>query len=166
MLLFAVLFGLSMDYQVFLLSRVREEYLRAGDNNAAIVGGVSGTARIITSAAMIMTAVFLSLVFAPDPSSKMLGLGMAPAIFVDATVVRMVLISTGNHDVARPAQLVAAPMAGPVTPAGPGGYRRRSPHRTRAHGDSRDRGTQRRRCCLLTSPRSAVTGRLGRLPDR
>jgi RND superfamily putative drug exporter len=91
MLLFAVLFGLSMDYEVFLLSRVREEYLNTGDNNAAIVRGVSGTARIITSAAMIMVAVFLSLVVAPDPSSKMLGLGMATAIFVDATVVRMVL---------------------------------------------------------------------------
>jgi len=92
MLMFAVLFGLSMDYEVFLLSRVREEYLRTGDNNAAIVRGVSGTARIITSAAMIMVAVFLSLVVAPDPSTKMLGLGMATAIFVDATIVRMVLV--------------------------------------------------------------------------
>ena len=92
MLLFAVLFGLSMDYEVFLLSRVREEYVRTGDNNAAIVRGISGTARIITSAAMIMVAVFLSLVVAPDPSNKMLGLGMATAIFVDATVVRMVLV--------------------------------------------------------------------------
>jgi len=77
---------------VFLLSRVREEYLRTGDNNAAIVRGVSGTARVITSAAIIMVAVFLSLVVAPDPSTKMLGLGMATAIFVDATVVRMVLV--------------------------------------------------------------------------
>jgi putative drug exporter of the RND superfamily len=92
MLMFAVLFGLSMDYEVFLLSRVREEYLRTGDNNAAIVRGVSGTARIITSAAMIMVAVFLSLVLAPDPATKMLGLGMAAAIFVDATIVRMVLV--------------------------------------------------------------------------
>jgi RND superfamily putative drug exporter len=92
MLMFAVLFGLSMDYEVFLLSRVREEYVRTGDDNAAIVRGVSGTARIITSAAMIMVAVFLSLVVAPDPSTKMLGLGMATAIFVDATVVRMVLV--------------------------------------------------------------------------
>jgi putative drug exporter of the RND superfamily len=92
MLMFAVLFGLSMDYEVFLLSRVREEYLRTGDNNTAIVRGVSGTGRIITSAAMIMVAVFLSLVVAPDPSTKMLGLGMATAIFVDATVVRMVLV--------------------------------------------------------------------------
>ena len=81
-----------MDYEVFLLSRVREEYVRTGDNDAAIVRGVSGTARIVTSAAMIMVAVFLSLVVAPDPSYKMLGPGMATAIFVDATVIRMVLV--------------------------------------------------------------------------
>ncbi|MFJ9591741.1 MMPL family transporter [Streptomyces virginiae] len=92
MFLFAILFGLSMDYEVFLLSRVREEYLRTGDNGTAIVEGVSGTARIITSAALIMVAVFLSFAAADDPSAKMFGLGLATAIFVDATVVRMVLV--------------------------------------------------------------------------
>ncbi|MFR9798764.1 MMPL family transporter [Streptomyces sp. MS06] len=92
MFLFAILFGLSMDYEVFLLSRVREEYLRTGDNGAAIVRGVSGTARIITSAALIMVAVFLSFAVAEDPSTKMFGFGLATAIFVDATVVRMVLV--------------------------------------------------------------------------
>ncbi|QES04264.1 MMPL family transporter [Streptomyces venezuelae] len=92
MFLFAILFGLSMDYEVFLLSRVREEYLRTGDNGTAIVDGVSGTARIITSAALIMVAVFLSFVVADDPSTKMFGLGLATAIFIDATVVRMVLV--------------------------------------------------------------------------
>jgi RND superfamily putative drug exporter len=92
MFLFAILFGLSMDYEVFLLSRVREEYLRTGDNGAAIVRGISDTARIITSAALIMVAVFLSFAVTEDPSSKMLGLGLATAIFVDATVVRMVLV--------------------------------------------------------------------------
>ena len=92
MFLFAILFGLSMDYEVFLLSRVREEYLRTGDNGAAIVRGVSGTARIITSAALIMVAVFLSFAVASDPSTKMFGLGLATAIFVDATIVRMVLV--------------------------------------------------------------------------
>ncbi|WP_210578129.1 MMPL family transporter [Streptomyces sp. GESEQ-4] len=90
--LFAILFGLSMDYEVFLLSRVREEYLRTGDNATAIVEGVSGTARIITSAALIMVAVFLSFAVAEDPSTKMFGLGLATAIFIDATVVRMVLV--------------------------------------------------------------------------
>lgn len=92
MFLFAILFGLSMDYEVFLLSRVREEYLRTGDNDTAIVEGVSGTARIITSAALIMVAVFLSFAVAEDPSTKMFGLGLAAAIFIDATVVRMVLV--------------------------------------------------------------------------
>jgi RND superfamily putative drug exporter len=92
MFLFAILFGLSMDYEVFLLSRVREEYLRTGENGTAIVRGVSGTARIITSAALIMVAVFLSFAVAADPSTKMFGLGLATAIFVDATVVRMVLV--------------------------------------------------------------------------
>ncbi|MGW6390473.1 MMPL family transporter [Streptomyces sp. NPDC055103] len=90
--LFAILFGLSMDYEVFLLSRVREEYLRTGDNGTAIVEGVSGTARIITSAALIMVSVFLSFAVAEDPSTKMFGLGLATAIFIDATVVRMVLV--------------------------------------------------------------------------
>lgn len=92
MFLFAILFGLSMDYEVFLLSRVREEYLRTGDNGTAIVEGVSRTARIITSAALIMVAVFLSFAVAEDPSTKMFGLGLATAIFIDATVVRMVLV--------------------------------------------------------------------------
>ncbi|MGQ4390150.1 MMPL family transporter [Streptomyces sp. SAS_270] len=92
MFLFAILFGLSMDYEVFLLSRVREEYLRTGDNGTAIVEGVSGTARIITSAALIMVTVFLSFAVADDPSTKMFGLGLATAIFIDATVVRMVLV--------------------------------------------------------------------------
>ncbi len=92
MFLFAILFGLSMDYEVFLLSRVREEYLRTGDNGTAIVEGIAGTARIITSAALIMVAVFLSFAVAEDPSTKMFGLGLATAIFIDATVVRMVLV--------------------------------------------------------------------------
>ncbi|WP_395293645.1 MMPL family transporter [Kitasatospora hibisci] len=92
MFLFAILFGLSMDYEVFLLSRVREEYLRTGDDGTAIVEGVSRTARIITSAALIMVAVFLSFAVAESPSTKMFGLGLATAIFIDATVVRMVLV--------------------------------------------------------------------------
>ncbi|CAN3985031.1 MMPL family transporter [Kitasatospora purpeofusca] len=92
MFLFAILFGLSMDYEVFLLSRIREVYLRTGDNSTAIVEGVSRTARIITSAALIMVAVFLSFAVTDDPSTKMFGLGLATAILVDATVVRMVLV--------------------------------------------------------------------------
>jgi RND superfamily putative drug exporter len=92
MFMFAILFGLSMDYEMFLLSRVREEYLRTGDNGTAIVDGISSTARVITSAALIMVTVFLAFVFGQGPSIKMLGLGLATAILIDATIVRMVLV--------------------------------------------------------------------------
>ena len=90
--MFAILFGLSMDYEVFLLSRVREEFLRTGDNDEAVVRGLAGTARTITSAALIMVAVFGSFVLGEDPLAKMMGLGLATAIAVDATIVRLVLV--------------------------------------------------------------------------
>jgi RND superfamily putative drug exporter len=90
--MFAVLFGLSMDYEVFLLSRVREEYQRTGDNDRSVVAGLAGTARVITSAALIMISVFMAFVLDPDPMTKMVGLGLATAILVDATVVRLVLV--------------------------------------------------------------------------
>jgi RND superfamily putative drug exporter len=91
-IMFPILFGLSMDYEVFLLSRIREEYDRTGDNAESVARGLAGTGRVITSAALIMIAVFLSFVASPVPSLKMLGLGLATAILVDATVVRMVLV--------------------------------------------------------------------------
>ncbi len=91
-IMFPILFGLSMDYEVFLLSRIREEYDRTGDNAESVARGLAGTGRVITSAALIMIAVFLSLVASPVPSLKMLGLGLATAIFIDATLVRMVLV--------------------------------------------------------------------------
>ena len=92
MFMFAILFGLSMDYEVFLLSRVREEYLRTGDNEASVIHGIANTGRVITSAALIMISVFLGFVLSDDPTVKMFGLGLAVAIFVDATIVRMVLV--------------------------------------------------------------------------
>ncbi|MEE3187170.1 MAG: MMPL family transporter [Actinomycetota bacterium] len=92
MFMFAVLFGLSMDYEVFLLSRVKEEYLLSGDNSQSVIFGISNTARVITSAALIMISVFLGFVTNPDPIMKMMGLGLATAIFVDATIVRVVLV--------------------------------------------------------------------------
>lgn len=92
MFMFAVLFGLSMDYEVFLLSRVREAYLITGDNDASVIGGIASTARVITSAVLIMIAVFLGFVLGEDPVIKMMGLGLAVAIFVDATIVRVVLV--------------------------------------------------------------------------
>jgi RND superfamily putative drug exporter len=90
--MFPILFGLSMDYEVFLLSRIREEYDRTGDNTESVARGLAGTGRVVTSAALIMVAVFSSFIFSPVPSLKMLGLGLAVAIFLDATVVRMMLV--------------------------------------------------------------------------
>ncbi len=90
--MFAILFGLSMDYEVFLLSRVREEYLRTGDSDSSVLHGIAGTARVITSAALIMISVFGGFALGDDPGIKMVGIGLATAIFVDATVVRMVLV--------------------------------------------------------------------------
>ena len=90
-MMFAILFGLSMDYEVFLLSRVREEYLRHGDTSRAVRDGLARTARVITAAAAIMVAVFLAFVFSNEVFLKLMGIGMATAILVDATVVRMVL---------------------------------------------------------------------------
>jgi len=92
MFMFAVLFGLSMDYEVFLLSRVREEYIASGDNDSSVISGIAGTARVITSAALIMICVFGGFVLGDDPVIKMMGLGLAVAIFVDATIVRIVLV--------------------------------------------------------------------------
>jgi putative drug exporter of the RND superfamily len=92
MFMFAILFGLSMDYEVFLLSRIREEYLISGDNTESVVVGITTTARVITSAALIMISVFLSFVFGGEPTIKMMGLGLATAVFVDATIIRMILV--------------------------------------------------------------------------
>jgi RND superfamily putative drug exporter len=89
---FAVLFGLSMDYEVFLLSRIREEYDATGDNAESVARGTAATGRVITSAALIMTVVFASFVADPSPLVKMLGLGLSTAVVLDATVVRMVVV--------------------------------------------------------------------------
>ncbi len=90
--MFAILFGLSMDYEVFLLSRVREEHLAGADPDTAVVRGIAGTARVITSAALIMISVFLAFVAGSDPTIKLFGLGLATAILIDATIVRLVLV--------------------------------------------------------------------------
>jgi putative drug exporter of the RND superfamily len=92
MIMFAILFGLSMDYEVFLLSRVREEHLLGKDTRDSVVAGIATTARVITSAALIMICVFGGFVANPEPVVKMMGLGLAVAILVDATVVRVVLV--------------------------------------------------------------------------
>ena len=91
-MMFAILFGLSMDYEVFLISRIREEYLKDGDTRRAVADGLAKTARVITAAAAIMVVVFLAFVASPDVFLKLFGIGLASAIFLDATVVRMVLV--------------------------------------------------------------------------
>ncbi len=92
MIMFAILFGLSMDYEVFLLSRIREEYLRTGDNGVAVADGLAATARVITAAAAIMVFVFGVFIFDPNVFIKQIGLGLTSAVLVDATVVRMILV--------------------------------------------------------------------------
>ena len=91
-MMFAILFGLSMDYEVFLISRIREEYLKHGDTRRAIADGLAKTARVITAAAAIMVVVFLAFLASNDTFLKLFGVGLASAIFLDATVVRMVLV--------------------------------------------------------------------------
>ena len=91
-MMFAILFGLSMDYEVFLISRIREEYLKDGNTSRAVADGLAKTARVITAAAAIMVVVFLAFLAAPDVFLKLFGIGLAAAIFLDATIVRMVLV--------------------------------------------------------------------------
>ena len=111
MLVFCIVFGLSMDYEVFLLSRVHEAWLATGDAHRSVAIGIGATARVITTAAAIMIVVFTSFVLNPDPTVKMLAIGMAFAVLIDASLVRMVLVPV-DHVAARRARLVAAALAG------------------------------------------------------
>jgi RND superfamily putative drug exporter len=92
MMLFAIVFGLSMDYEVFLLSRVREEWHRTGDSRTSVADGLAATAKVITAAAAIMVVVFGSFLLENDRVLKLMGTGLATAILLDATVVRMLLV--------------------------------------------------------------------------
>jgi RND superfamily putative drug exporter len=90
--MFAIVFGLSMDYEVFLLSRVHEAWIATRDSHRSVAIGIGSTARVITTAAAIMVVVFTSFVLDIDPTVKMLAVGMAVAVLIDATIVRMVLV--------------------------------------------------------------------------
>jgi RND superfamily putative drug exporter len=90
--IFAILFGLSMDYEVFLLSRIKEEYDRTGDNALAVADGLAKSARVITAGAAIMVTVFLSFILGHDVMAKMFGIGLAAAVLIDATLIRMILV--------------------------------------------------------------------------
>ena len=92
LMMFAILFGLSMDYEVFLMTHVRERWLATDDAHRAVIDGLAGTARVITSAALIMVSVFCAFLLNGDPNIKQFGLGMAAAVAVDATVVRCLLV--------------------------------------------------------------------------
>ena len=92
MMLFAIVFGLSMDYEVFLLTRVREEYDKTGDNGRAVADGLAATGRVISAAALIMVCVFGSFMLGDERALKLLGFGLAFAVLIDATIVRLVLV--------------------------------------------------------------------------
>ena len=111
MMLFAIVFGLSMDYEVFLLTRVREEYDRTGDNNRAVADGLAATGRVISAAAAIMVCVFGSFMLGDERALKLLGFGLAFAVLIDATIVRLVLVPAtmellGNRNWWAPAWLL------------------------------------------------------------
>jgi RND superfamily putative drug exporter len=92
LMMFAILFGLSMDYEVFLMSHMQEHFRISGDNHEAVVDGLAATARVITSAALIMVCVFASFILNGDPTVKQFGVGLSVAIAIDATVVRCLLV--------------------------------------------------------------------------
>ena len=96
-IMFALLFGLSMDYEVFLISRVREAWVRTGDNSQAVTTGLANTGRVITAAAAIMVVVFAAIVASDQIQIKVAGIGMVAAILVDATIIRMLLVPAIMH---------------------------------------------------------------------
>jgi RND superfamily putative drug exporter len=100
MLMFAILFGLSMDYEVFILSRVREDYVRTKQARHSVLTGLTSSARVITAAALIMISVFASFILGDDPTIKMFGLGFSIAVLLDATSTSKV--STSSRSSKRP----------------------------------------------------------------
>jgi RND superfamily putative drug exporter len=92
MLMFAIIFGLSMHYEVFLISRMREQFLHHRDAKRAITHGVGSTARVITSAALIMISVFGAFILRSDVTTQLFGVGLALAVLLDVTLVRLVLV--------------------------------------------------------------------------
>ena len=123
-IMFAILFGLSTDYEVFLVSRMHEEWTLTGDNKRAVIRGQAETGRVITAASLIMILVFAAFIFGGlGVPIQQIGLGFAAAIFVDAYVARTVLVPAADAP-ARAGQLVAARVAGPDTaPAARGACR-------------------------------------------
>jgi RND superfamily putative drug exporter len=127
-MMFAIVFGLSMDYEVFLLSRVHEEWERTRNASDAVASGLQTTGRVITAAASIMILVFGAFAIADDRVIKLFGIGLASAIFLDAVVIRCLLVPAIMA--ARPQRVVAAVVAGPEAAAA--GDRGRRPAARRA----------------------------------
>jgi RND superfamily putative drug exporter len=92
LMVFAFLFGLSMDYEVFILSRMREEYDRSGSTNTAVVQGIGRTGRLVTSAALILFLAFVSMASGPQTDVKVMATGLAAGILLDATIIRALLV--------------------------------------------------------------------------
>ena len=92
LMMFVILFGLSMDYEVFLMTHMREAWQRTGDNRQAVISGLGTTGKVITSAALIMVSVFFAFILNGDPTVKQFGVGMGVAVAVDATIVRCLLV--------------------------------------------------------------------------
>ena len=156
-IMFSVLFGLSMDYEVLLLSRVQEAYRRSGDNRAAVAEGLSKTAGVITGAAAIMVTVFAAFALADTITIKSIGVGMAIAVFVDATIVRILLVPATMRLLGKWNWWAPGPLARfadrlglqPRRGRGDGAHRRRDP------GDRRCRRPACRRTGLIRAPRTA-----------
>ena len=129
----ALLFSLSTDYEVFLLGRVREEFVKTGDNTASVARGVASTAPLISGAAVLMVVVFGGFAFAGILPIQQLGFGMAVAIAIDATLVRLVIVPASMRLLGRwnwwmPGRGIPAPVE--PKPAGAGAGGTRSPRRT------------------------------------
>ena len=133
-LMFAIVFGLSMDYEVFLISRVHEEWERTGDASGSVARGLQTTGKVITAAASIMILVFASFALGDDRIIKLFGLGLASAVFFDAVIIRCLLVPGADGDLRTP-RLVAAVVAGPPASApGDRGAARAPPGRDRRAG--------------------------------
>ena len=155
--MFAILFGLSMDYEVFIMSRIREDYSKTKDAKGSVLTGLSASARVITAAAIIMISVFGSFVLGDDPTIKMFGIGLAAAVFLDATVVRMIIVPAvltllGDRAWWFPAWLEQAHAQrrhrrrepGPPSGGAGSGLRRRDRRRRPARREGPDRGLTQR----------------------
>ena len=139
-LMFAILFGLSMDYEVFLLSRVRERYLAHRDPQRAVVEGVGSTARVITSAALIMISVFGAFVLSSDVTAKLFGVGLGVAVLLDVTLVRMVLVPAAMSLLGHRAWWLPRPLARVLPTIDLDGSRQYADRRGRPGGGAGARG--------------------------